>query len=225
MEQVKEFNIDLSIDDILRGEGADPTIVRARRPALVKVASDAMELGFSKIHPAAITHELEIIEHNHNRILIQGRKVLFSPLVARHLTGAERIVLVICTIGLELETYASLCMQENPSLGMALDGMGNAAIENIAQQVCVRIGKQARPLGLTVSTPISPGDPEWPAEIGQPFFFSFLDPSLIGIKLSSNGMMQPKKSVSFAVGVGLNMSQKGMCYLCNYAERCHYHNA
>jgi hypothetical protein len=222
---LKDFNVVTTIDDILRAEGMDPEIVRTRRPTLVKTASDALEAGFSKIHPAALIHELEVIEHLHDRIFVQGGKVLVSPLIANHFSGAERIVLVVCTIGPQLEEFSSFCLQENPLFGLALDGLGNAAVENISQQVCIRIGEQAQKSGLTASTPFSPGEPEWPVEVGQPFIFSLLDPSKVGITLSSAGMMLPKKSVSFAVGIGLNMTKTSMCNLCSRSERCHYRHA
>jgi hypothetical protein len=225
MELFKDFDITLSSDDVLRGEGADPVTVRARRPELVKTASAALEEGLSKLHPVAIIHKLKVVEHRHEKILLHGGIELISRLVVNHLSGAEEVVLVICTIGSQLETFASSCMQENPLLGLALDGLGNAAIENVAQQVCGRIGEQARVGGLSASTPLSPGEPEWPVEIGHPFIFSLLDPSLVGITLSSGGMMLPKKSVSFVVGVGPGMLQGELCDLCSLHERCRYRHA
>jgi hypothetical protein len=225
MEIFKDFNLSLSVDDILRGEGTDPTTIHARRPVLQKAASIALENGLSKLHPAAIIHHLKVVEHHHEMIILMGGKTLAGPLVANHLSGADQIVLVVCTIGSQLETLASSCMQENPLLGLTLDGLGNAAVESIAQQVCSRIEEQAQVSGQTTSTPLSPGEPGWSVETGQPFIFSLLDPSRIGIALSSGGMMLPKKSISFVLGIGQEMSRIGLCDLCNLHERCRYRHA
>jgi len=222
MKILKDFDVTLSSDEVLRGEGTNPDIVRSRRPMLVKAASAAIEEGLSKIHPAAIIHSLQVLEHRHEKIIFTGGIELVSPLVAQHLSGAKEITLAVCTIGLQLETLASSCMGENPILGLALDGLGNAAVENVAQQVCGHIGDKAMMRNLKTSSPLSPGEPEWPVEIGQPFIFSFLDPSLIGISLSSGGMMLPKKSISFVVGIGPEMSQTVLCDLCSLRERCRY---
>jgi hypothetical protein len=114
---------------------------------------------------------------------------------------------------------------EDPLYALALDGLGNAAVESLAQQVCGQIAEQVKDEGLQASTPLSPGTPEWPVEVGQPQIFALLDPSKAGVKLSSGGMMIPKKSVSFVVGLGQEMSQNSMCTVCSLQNTCRYQNA
>jgi hypothetical protein len=225
MELLEDFDFTLSEDDVLRGEGADPAIVRAKKPSLLEAASTALHEGFTRIHPAALIHTTRIVEHRHERILLQGGKELTSPLVARHLAGAEQVTMAVCTIGQELEKLASTCMEKNPLLGVALDGLGNAAVEILGEQVCMRIGEKAQAAGLTTSTPLSPGEPDWPVETGQPQIFTLLDRSRVGIKLTSGGMMVPKKSISFVIGIGPEMVQTDLCVLCSLSERCRYRHA
>jgi hypothetical protein len=225
MELIKDFTLTLSSDDVLRGQGADPGTIRRRRPTLVNAAVAALDEGLPKLHPVAAIQKLRVLDHRHEMMILQGGNKLFSPLVANHLSGAEQVILVLCTIGPELEAYASATMQDNPILGFALDGLGNAAVDNIAQQVCALIGEQALSENLKASTPLSPGEPEWPVDVGQPFIFSLLDPSQVGISLSSAGMMVPKKSISFVVGIGLEMARVALCDICSLRERCHYRHA
>jgi hypothetical protein len=225
MELLKDFEIPLCEDDVLRGQGVDPEVVRAKKPAILKAASAALREGLSILRPAAIIHNVKVVEHRHERILLKGGQNLVSPLVARHLAGAEQVVLAVCTIGAGLEELASTMMKKKPLLGLALDGLGNAAIEKTAQQVCGRLGEQAQAKGLTTSGPLSPGEPEWPVEDGQPQIFALLDPSRVGITLTSGGMMVPKKSISFVVGIGPIMAQTDLCELCSLRERCRYRHA
>jgi hypothetical protein len=225
MELLEGFDFTLNADDVLRGEGADPVVVRAKKPVLLKAASAALSEGITKIRPVALNQTVRVVEHLHERILLEGGNALVSPLVARHLAGAEQVVLVVCTIGAELEDLASSWMKADPLLGMALDGFCNAAIESLGQQVCARIGETAQSAGLTVSTPLSPGEPEWPVDVGQPQIFALLDPSRAGIALTSGGMMVPRKSISFVVGVGPEMVQTDQCELCSLRERCRYRHA
>lgn len=225
MELIKDFNLVLGADDVLRGEGADPVIVRSKKPSMLYAATLALEEGYANLHPAALIQQSRVLEHHHERILLQDGKELTSQLLARHLAGAEQVVLALTTIGPELEDRASSCMGKDPLLGIALDGMGNAAVEILGEQVCMRIGKQAEAAGLTASTPLSPGESEWPVEIGHPQIFSILDPSLVGITLTSGGMMVPKKSISFVVGIGRDMSRDDYCELCSFNERCRYRRA
>ena len=225
MELLEGFDFTLCADDVLRGEGADPEIVRAKKPALLKAASAALREGFTILRPAALIHKVKVVEHRHERILLKDGKELVSPLVARHLAGAEQVTLAVCTIGAGLEELSATWMKKNPLLGLALDGFGNAAVEKTAQQVCGRIGEQAHARGLTTSAPLSPGEPEWPVEVGQPQIFALLDPSRAGITLTSGGMMVPKKSISFVVGIGPEMAQTDLCELCSLRERCRYRHA
>lgn len=220
METWKNFDLTLSVDDILRGEGMDPANARAKRPALLKAAADAAQLGPARIKPAAAIHEVKVLEHRHERIRLENGTLLTGPLAARHLAGAERVAAVVCTIGAELETYAAA--QEDMLLTLALDGLGNAAVTLVGQQVCERIVGQAQAKGWTMSTPLSPGAPEWPVEVGQPQIFALADPAAAGVRLTEGGMMIPKKSISFVVGIGKNVSQANPCEMCNLKETCRY---
>jgi hypothetical protein len=222
MEILKDFDLSLTVDDVLRGEGADPEVVRIKRPALVKTAMIALERGSAKLHPVAKLRRMKVSEHRHEFILLQGGIKIANPMVARHLAGAEDIVLAICTIGLELENYSSSLIKDEPLLALAIDGLGNAAIERISQDICGQLGDEVKEKGLNTSVPISPGLPEWPVEAGQPQIFTLLDPSQIGITLSSGGMMIPKKSISFMLGIGHGMAQTDLCELCSLRERCYY---
>jgi hypothetical protein len=225
MELLEDFDFTLSTDDVLRGEGSDPEIVLAKRPALLNAASSALRDGFTKLHPAAIIHTARVVEYRHEQILLEGDIKLTGALVSRHLSGAVEISAVVCTIGLELETEIECLFASDPVSALALDGLGNAAVEKIAQQVCGRIGEQAQARGLTTSAPLSPGEPEWPVEVGQPQIFNLLDPSRAGITLTSGGMMIPKKSISFVVGIGPEMVRTDPCGLCSLQERCRYRHA
>ncbi len=181
--------------------------------------------GLKLIHPVAMLREVGIREHRHNRILCEEGDELTGPLVARHLSGAERLIAVVCTIGPELETTVSNLLGEDSLYALALDGLGNAAVEALSQQICAHIGEQILPGNLTASTPLSPGNPEWPVEIGQPEIFALLEPSKAGITLTSGGMMVPKKSMSFVVGIGPEMSATGLCAICSLKDTCRYQHA
>jgi hypothetical protein len=225
MDLLEDFNFALSEDDVLRGEGADPAIVRTRKPTLIKVASAALHEGFALIHPVAFIHTANVVEHRHERILLQDGNVLTGPLVARHLAGAEQVTLAVCTIGQELEEFTSTWMGKDPLLGVALDGLGNAAVEILGEQVCERIGEKVQAAGLSASSPLSPGEPEWPVAIGQPQIFNLLDRSQTKVTLNSTGMMVPKKSISFVVGIGPEMVRTDLCAFCSLSEKCRYRHA
>ena len=225
MNLQSNWNLTISTEDILRGQGADPQVVRIKKPGLLKAAERAAANGLSLIHPKAITTEVVVREHRHERILLVDGTVLTGPQVTHQLSGAQRVIAAVCTIGPELEESFAQFFAEDPLYALALDGLGNAAVECLSQQVCTDIAEQSKQEGLQASAPLSPGSPEWPVEVGQPQIFKLLNPSKVGIELTSGGMMIPKKSVSFVVGLGPEMSQTSMCSVCSLKDTCRYQNA
>jgi hypothetical protein len=224
MEIYSNFSFSLAVDDILRGQGADPTIIRNRRPSLIKPAEQALNVGISKVHAVALVEKIKVLEHIHHGIQLANGMRISNPFLTQRLASADELFFAVCTIGSELEEYAYFLANSDPILALALDGLGNAVIEDVSRQVCAREGAQAQSQGLTVSIPFSPGLPEWPVEIGHQTLFSILKPSLVGITLTTSGMMIPKKSISFVTGIGFGIPTEDMCCVCQYRDNCRYQN-
>jgi hypothetical protein len=220
-----DFDLSFNVDDILLGQGADPEIIRARKPALVDTAARALAEGLQLIQPFALVRQVLVKEHRHKHILFNDSNRLTGPLVTRHLAGAQRVAAVLCTIGLELEAMSNQLFATDPLMALALDGLGNTAVEHLGQQVCQRIGELAQVDGLTASTPLSPGEPDWPVEVGQQQIFALVEAARIGVQITSGGMMIPKKTISFVIGIGLEMSRVEPCEVCNLKESCRYRHA
>lgn len=53
--------INLSIDDVLKGKGANPIVVADHKPGLLKVAQTTLEIWRTLIHPESFSKMLEII--------------------------------------------------------------------------------------------------------------------------------------------------------------------
>jgi hypothetical protein len=222
MTLLTAWPLEIGESDILRGQGMDPASTHGVKPALQAAAERARMEGTCLLHPTAILREFGVRDHRHERIRLEEDGLLTGPLVARHLARSERVVAVLCTIGSELEDAVSRLLMDEPVYALALDGLGNAAVELLSQQICAHIGEQILPTNMTASTPLSPGSPEWPVEIGQPEIFRLLDAPRADIRLTSGGMMIPKKSMSFVVGIGTDMSQEGMCVICSLKDTCRY---
>jgi hypothetical protein len=214
--------LEISVDDILRGQAVDPQVVRAGKPALLRAAERVYKESLELLHPAAITREIGIRAIRHEQVVLENGLKLTGPLAARHLAGAQRLVAAACTIGPQLEQAVSAALASNPLHALALDGLGNAAVEMLSQQICAHLGEDLHLEEYTASTPLSPGSPDWPVEIGQPQIFALLDGSQAGISLTASSMMLPKKSVSFVVGIGHGMAQTNLCTICSLKDTCRY---
>jgi hypothetical protein len=54
MELKQNLELIYDVDAVLRGQGADASVLRARRPGLVKVAEEALQESFSLLHPKVV---------------------------------------------------------------------------------------------------------------------------------------------------------------------------
>ncbi|MCJ7708062.1 MAG: hypothetical protein MUO38_10635 [Anaerolineales bacterium] len=222
MPLLRDWDLPLDVDQVLRAQGADPAVLRARRPALVDAAEQALQEGLAYLAPVAAYRELAVESLRHERLFLTGG-VLTGPLVAQHLRSAQQVVVLACTIGDALERVISEAMSEDPVRGLALDGLGSAAAEGLAAAAAAHFEDQARARGLHTTIPLSPGMVGWPVEEGQAEIFSLVDGGEAGISLTSGGMMVPRKSISLVLGVGKDVAAEGRsCDFCNLRETCRY---
>jgi len=213
----------LTIEAVIEGQGADPVVVANRKPSLLKIAQSALEIGQSLIHPDSFKRSLEIISFDVKSVILAGGIIINSTHISGLLRGAEVVEAYICTIGDQLEKASAELFHTDPSLALALDGMANAAIDQLIEKICCEVEAEAQAEGLNISMPISPGSSEWPLEIGQPVLFGAIKPDPAIIRLSDSYLMIPKKSSSFILGIGKEIAKHGKtCDQCNARETCRY---
>lgn len=216
-------DLDFDVDAVLRGQGADPGAIRARSPRLVETAERALEEGRALLQPQTLYRELGVEVLRHERLMLEDGLALSGELVSEHLGPAERVVLIICTVGEALETHAGEVSSDNIVYGLALDGVGSAAVESLANAACKHFEDQAAEGGLQSSIPLSPGMVGWPVDKGQPEIFTILEPAQINISLSEYGLMMPRKSLTMVLGFGPKMQTAGRtCDYCAMRETCRY---
>lgn len=219
--QVKD--LDITVDSVLRGQGADPDILRSRSPRLVKVAERALSQTRDLLEPRVLLESFNVSSLKHDRLRLNNQKVLSGPLVSGHLAGAEEILAVICTVGKAVDEYAEKVIEEDIVLGLAVEGVGAAAVEGLANAVCREIELEAESRGLRSTIPLSPGMIGWDVEAGQKMIFSLLQPSQIEVELTPHLLMIPRKSLSMLIGLGKNISaDHRICDFCAMRKTCRY---
>ena len=218
-------DLKLDVDGVLRGQGADPDIIRSRSPRLVDTAEKALASVIDLLEPAVLVKEFKVTGFKHNSMELEGGKKISGPLVAGHLAGASYITVAICTVGSKIDGYASDIMDDDIVLGLAVDGVGSAAAESLANAVCHEIEIKAAAEGLQTTIPLSPGMIGWGVDECQPLIFDLVDPSEIDVSLTPYYLMVPRKSLSMIMGIGPNISSgERICDYCAMRETCRYQN-
>ena len=220
-----EIPKDLIIDEdaVLRGQGADPKIIRQRSPRLVEDARKALQEGQSYLEPQVLYQKLKVNSVQHERVVLENGKRLSGSLIATHLGPAEYVVLLLCTAGDRLEEHVSAVMADDIVYGLALDGVGSAAVEALANAACKFFEDEAAEIGYQASIPLSPGMIGWDVQDGQPELFEIFDADRINVSLSSHSIMTPRKSLTMVLGFGPEMNLAGRtCDFCAMKETCQY---
>jgi hypothetical protein len=223
MKVLTDWTLDLNVDRILRGQGINPARARQRFNPMLAAAEEALKLGQPLIQPAVLLHNLPVVAFQHERLRLANGGALTGPAIKQFLAPAQEIAVVICTIGDQVELLISEAMKEEPVLGMALDGLANAAVEDLGTEVCRYYEDQAAQRGWECSLPVSPGIDGWPVAEAQRQVFSLVDSSLIGVQLTDSAVMLPIKSASMVLGLGAEITIQGEpCDVCNLRATCRY---
>lgn len=231
MPVMREWELSIDADAILRTQGADPARLRSRHSSAVLVAEHALEVGLPLLEPAVVYQRFRVQGLRHERLLLDDRRSISGSLVAEHLCTATEVAVMVCTIGPGLEARASECFAGDPALGVAIDALGSAAVDALGAEMCGWIDSQAVAKGLQTTVPVGPGLIGWPVASGQRELFALVAPDQIGVTLTDGFMMQPHKSTSLVIGIGTEVKHDGdtcdYCSLkatCNYKGEHHRHN-
>ncbi len=217
-KQVNDFDFHLYAEDVLKGQGIDPARASNR---LVEAAENVIEEAHSLLKPAALYIIVKVTAFEHQRVVFEGGNFEGS-LVARAMAGADHLNIALCTIGDELENRVHEMMNENPVMAVTLDGAGIAAIRKVAQTVEDIISAEACELDLALGMRAQPGQEGWPIE-QQREVFSVLPGAEIGLRLTESCLMIPRKSVSFVIPRGKELSSSVVpCDFCSKRDRCEW---
>lgn len=215
---VKDFDFQLTKEDILKGQGIDPGRASVR---LNETAESVLDETHSLIEPAALYTIVDVTDFEHKKISFEGGSFEGS-LVARALAGADHLNIALCTIGENLEKRVEEMMNEDPVKALALDGAGIAAVSKVSQTVEDIISSEACNLNLDLGMRAQPGQEGWPIE-QQRQVFKALPGEMIGLRLTESCLMIPRKSVSFVIPRGNNLnSSVSPCDFCSKRNRCEW---
>jgi len=153
-----------------------------------------------------------------SRVVIEGSVTFQSKVIAQLLEQCEKVAVFLATIGNRLEEMVCHLAEDKLVLQAAvLDAIGSDVAETVANFAQGRIGEVARAQGLCISQRFSPGYCDW--DIGQQkMVFLAVDGDSVGIHLTEECLMLPRKSISGIVGIGLpnsNVEHYNPCKTCD----------
>lgn len=173
--------------------------------------------------PAAIWEYVPVREYRHDRLIMHSGAVLKGGPFAQVMSGAEHLIVGVCTAG-EAIGQAAVAAKQNGSLMRAMfyELFGAYVVGTVRQRMVEMFEQEIKSRGLHISTMLSPGESTWPVE-QQAVLFTLVDASQIGVSLSPTMMMKPMKSLSLVMGFGRNpLGSEGAtnCDFCTMRDTC-----
>ncbi|MBS3736664.1 MAG: hypothetical protein V5A87_05985 [Candidatus Bipolaricaulota bacterium] len=200
------FNFDLSLEK----ERVSRYLKTGGQSGIEKYVDRGLELGNQLVKSKAT---YSIGENNQNLV---DKYHLPEPL-----HKAEYLAFGISTIGIALEEKVDELMKKGDyALSNILDSVGSAAVNETADRLGKKVLRYSRDNDLNNTRAFSPGSgsSHWKIK-HQRFIFDSLNPSEIGVSLTSSFTMVPKKSSSFVIGLGQEVQQANDLYSCEGCKR------
>ncbi len=144
------------------------------------------------------------------------KDVLPAPIL-----GAEFLAFGLCTAGASIDEESKRLRKEGNLLdSMILDALGSAAVSELGEQLGQRAFGWASERNLNASRAFVPGSgaTHWPLK-HQRLIFANLRANQIGVQLTQHLLMQPRKTVSFVMGIGSKLEQAPSPFSCRGCAR------
>jgi hypothetical protein len=173
---------------------------QAMTPELEARLDEAVARCLKLIKPAAVWREFAIERTGAGLALVGTVLVLPGKSIARHLENCGRAVLMAATLGLDIDREIALASSREPVLGLMLDAVATAMIE----ERCDILEDEIRENTRLDTTRFSPGYGDLPLEL-QPQVLAALDAARrIGVTCGPALIMTPMKTVTAIAGANKN---------------------
>ena len=225
MPIVCDISLNLQMNEILRRTGIkEDSKLKSEMETLIGQLLVSVN-DEHLLEPAIVYETYPITEVDYQRLSLKGNIVLHGSALSSVLSPAKELAVLVCTIGCKLEEKVTDYFgKSKPLPGLLLDGIGSAAVDSIAQEACRLIRRGASLRGYQTSGPLSPGGSSFPLS-EQWQLFKLVLAEEIGVRLTSTGLMVPRKSVSMVIGIGPQMkiwTKAEACARCNLHRTCRY---
>ena len=152
-----------------------------------------------------------------NNIRFEIKKIVYVQI-----KKSDSVAIFLCTAGAEIGLRSRKAMQERDLLkGYIYDVIGSEIVEAAADLMQADLERNLLETGKKITNRYSPGYCGWDVA-EQHNLFKLLPENFCGVKLTPSALMDPVKSVSGIIGIGVNVkSNPYTCRMCDM-EDCLY---
>lgn len=134
-----------------------------------------------------------------------GGETLHAPWLLPPSGRLTALACIVCTLGPRIEQRVSaLFAERRPSSAMALDELANELLFEVARSAQDRLQADIARRGLSMAGELRPGDPGLALD-AQPGVLRLAGAAALGVRVDDRLLMQPRKSTSIVLGVGVDL--------------------
>ncbi|WP_294401374.1 vitamin B12 dependent-methionine synthase activation domain-containing protein [uncultured Clostridium sp.] len=174
------------------------------------------------ILPRAV-YEYKKISSTDKGIEIDGTNLILSGKdIAEHLKNSKECLLMAVTLGNDIEKRTRLYEKVNLTKALIIDACATTAVEEVCDIIEEKVRKEAESMGMNITFRYSPGYGDLPLDIQNNFLRVLDAQKKIGLTVSENNLLFPRKSVTAIIGIvsaDIKINKKS-CENCSNYNNC-----
>ena len=215
------FELDINKEEVLRylgykGQDIDENLtntIEECREEIKKVITPRVVYSYKNIKSS--DDGVEVITTN---LILKGNDI------KEHLKNSTECVLMAVTLGNEVEKRTRLYEKTNLTKALILDACATTAVEEVCDIVENSVKEKAILSGMNITFRYSPGYGDLPLDVQNSFLRALDAQKKIGLTVSENNLLFPRKSVTAIIGIvnsGIEKKKKS-CKECSNYENCSF---
>ena len=216
-------NLEINRQEVLRYLGYGGQIIDEQTQQLLDSCMQELKQK-AKPRYAWRLFSLEHRREDGKLLLAEAALVLPGKDIRRHLEGCTVCAVLAATLGVEADNLIRIAQAAEMSRAVVLDACAADLIEKVCDRAGEELAARAAEDGLSTTSRFSPGYGDLPLEIQGDVARLVDSVRALGLTVTENALMIPRKSVTALVGFTPNPKQiKGRsCDSCAMRETCAY---
>lgn len=215
------FELEINKEEVLRylgykGQDIDGNLtntIEECREEIKKIITPRVVYSYKNIKSS--DDGVEVITTN---LILKGNDI------KEHLKNSTECVLMAVTLGNEIERQTRLYEKTNLTKALILDACATTVVEEVCDIVENSVKEKAILSGMNITFRYSPGYGDLPLDVQNSFLRALEAQKKIGLTVSENNLLFPRKSVTAIIGIvnsGIEKKKKS-CKECSNYENCSF---
>jgi hypothetical protein len=215
------FELEITKEEVLRYLGYKGQDIDEN---MIHIIDECREEVKKVITPRVVFDYRDIKQNDECVEVIATNLTLKGNDIKEHLKNSKQCVLIAVTLGNEIEKKTRLYEKINLTKALILDACATTAVEEVCDIVENTIKEKATSNNMDITFRYSPGYGDLPLAVQNSFLRALDAQKKIGLTVSENNLLFPRKSVTAIIGIvnkGIK-KKKRSCEECSNCKNCSF---